>query len=305
MITTKGLTKRFDGTLAVDALSFEVREGEVLGLLGPNGAGKTTTIRMLAGLIAPSRGAATVCGHEIGRDGAALRGRVGLLTEAPGLWGSLSAKQNLEIYARLYDVEKVGAQVEKYLRLLELWDRRNDATGTFSKGMKQKLALARALVHEPKVLFLDEPTSGLDPQMAKLVRDFIETLHGQGRTILVTTHNLDEAQRLCDRVAVIRTRLVAIDDPKMLHARLFQRGTLVRLKQVEARFVEAAGALEFVSEVRLAGEELHVALENPDENNAALVRRLVEVGADVVYVTSKEPSLEEVYLKLMQEEDEA
>lgn len=305
MITTQGLTKRFNGTTAVEDLTLEVGEGELLGLLGPNGAGKTTTIRMLACLIAPTAGAATICGHRVGSDDQAIRKSVGLLTEVPGLYDSLTAKQNLEIYARLYGVSNVKAQVEKYLKLLDLWDRRDEPAGTYSKGMKQKLAIARTLVHEPQVLFLDEPTSGLDPQMARLVRDFIETLHAQRRTILLCTHNLDEAERLCDRIAVIRTRLIALDDPKTLHARLFKHRTVVRLKRLDEQVVSAVRELEYVNGVHQAGNDLLVSLNDPEENNAPLVRRLVEMGAEVLYVTPQEHSLEEVYLRLMEEEPQS
>jgi ABC-2 type transport system ATP-binding protein len=201
MIETKGLTKKFGEILAVDRLSIEVEEGEVFGFLGPNGAGKTTTIRMLSALIAPTQGESRVAGYEIGKENYEIRKRVGILTESPGLYDRLSAERNLEFFAHLYEVDDVAGQVEKYLRMLGLWDRRQDEAGTFSKGMRQKLVIARALLHEPKVLLLDEPTSGLDPEAAKLVREFIGGLKREGRTIFMCTHNLDEADRLCDRIA--------------------------------------------------------------------------------------------------------
>jgi ABC-2 type transport system ATP-binding protein len=301
MITTHHLTKKFNGVTAVEDLSLDVHEGEVLGLLGPNGAGKTTTVRMLACLIAPTSGEATVCDYRVGQDDEAIRRSIGILTEVPGLYESLSAKKNLEVYAQLYGVSNVSAQVEKYLRLLDLWDRRNEPAGTFSKGMKQKLAIARALVHEPKVLFLDEPTSGLDPQMTKIVRDFIEELHAQGRTILLCTHNLDEAERLCDRIAVIRSRLVALDRPAALRTRLFGQHTIVRLRHVDEHILSAVRALDFVSQVHVTDNSLIVALDDPETHNPALVRQLVAAGADVLYVTEQEHSLEEIYLRLMKE----
>jgi ABC-2 type transport system ATP-binding protein len=170
-IVVEGLTKRFGDLTAVNGLSLTIPEGEVFGLLGPNGAGKTTTIRMLSALIAPSSGEASVAGFKVGEQDTQIRRNVGILTESPGLYNQLSAERNLGFFAELYEVEHVAEQVEKYLRMLGLWDRRHEAVGTFSKGMRQKLAIARTLLHEPKVLFLDEPTSGLDPEVARLVRD--------------------------------------------------------------------------------------------------------------------------------------
>ena len=184
MIRTESLSKFFQSDhreiKAVDGLNLQVNEGEVFGFLGPNGAGKTTTVRILACLIGPTAGHAWVNGLEVGKADAQIRSQIGILTESPGLYERLSARRNLEIFAELYDVKDVRGQVEKYLRLLDLWDRRDTEAGTFSKGMKQKLAIARALLHEPPVVFMDEPTSALDPEAAKTVRDFIETLRGQG-----------------------------------------------------------------------------------------------------------------------------
>src|SRR3990170_57816 len=194
MIATRRLTKRFGKVAAVEDLDLEIRAGEVFGLLGPNGAGKTTTIRMLCALIAPSSGEAWVAGYRLGRDDTQLRKTVGILTETPGLYEQLSAERNLSFFAQLYEVDKVDQQVQRYLTMLGLWGRRHEAVGTFSKGMRQKLAIARALLHEPLVLFLDEPTSGLDPEAALVVRDFILELSREGRTIMLCTHNLDEAE---------------------------------------------------------------------------------------------------------------
>jgi ABC-2 type transport system ATP-binding protein len=221
MITTESLTKKFGDITAVDHLDLEVAEGEVFGFLGPNGAGKTTTVRMLSCLIGPSSGSAVVNGHRLGVNDKEIRRSVGLLTETPGMYDSLSAEYNLDIYAHLYEVPDVKGQVEKYLRMLGLWDRRHDEAGTFSKGMKQKLAICRALLHEPRLLFLDEPTAGLDPESARLVRDFITELRQEGRTIFLCTHNLDEADRLCDRIGVFKSRLLVVDSPANLRRQLF------------------------------------------------------------------------------------
>lgn len=302
MITTRELTKVYDGKVAVEALTMEIRSGEIFGLLGPNGAGKTTTVRMLAALISPTSGEAVIAGYRVGEQDAAIRRLVGIVTEAPGLYERLSARENLEIYAKLYGVSNVARQVEKYLRLLELWDRRDDPVGTFSKGMKQKLALARALVHEPKVLLLDEPTSGLDPQMTKVVREFIADLKGQGRTILLCTHNLDEAERLCDRILVLKTRPIALDTPQALRRRLFGRRIIVTLEAVTDRILECVRALDFVLDVQQEDRRLLIALSDPERQNPILVRALVEVGAAIRFLTEEEHSLEEIYLRLIEEE---
>ncbi len=301
MIITQGLTKHFNGKVAVEDLTLEVREGEVFGFLGPNGAGKTTTVRMLCCLIAPTAGTAWVNGYQIGREDSAIRASVGILTEAPGLYERLSAEKNLSIYARLYGVRDVAGQVEKYLRLLGLWDERKRAVAEFSKGMKQKLAIARALVHEPRVLFLDEPTAALDPEAARVVRDFIEELKGQGRTIFLCTHNLDEADRLCDRIAVFKQRLIQVDTPQNLRQQLYGRKVAIRLRAITPALVARIQALPFVQDVHIQDGQIVVALDDPDNQNPQIVRALVEAGADVQYVGELHHSLEEVYFKLIGE----
>ncbi len=299
MIRMESLTKKFGTLTAVDSLTLEVAEGEVFGFLGPNGAGKTTTVRLLTSLIAPTSGHASVNGLEVGRDDDAIRQRVGLLTETPGMYDRLSAEKNLTIFANLYGVKDAPGQVQKYLRMLGLWERRQDEAGSFSKGMRQKLAIARALLHEPKVLFLDEPTSGLDPEAAKLVRDFIEELKLEGRTIFLCTHNLDEADRLCGRIAIFKTRLVTVDSPANLRKRLYGRKVVFHMKQIEPDWVAAVRGLSFVKEAQTVDAKLIVGLENPEEENPAIVRRLVELGAEVQFVGELRHSLEDVYLQLI------
>lgn len=306
MIEVRHLTRRFGALTAVEDLSFSVGPGEVLGLLGPNGAGKTTTLRMLAALIPPSAGEAAVCGHRLGAEDPAVRRAIGLLTESPGLYDRLSARRNLLFHARLHGVADAGAQSEKYLRLLDLWDRRNDPAGALSRGMRQKLALARALLHEPPVLLLDEPTAGLDPRIAHLVRDLIDELRTRGRAIVVSTHNLAEAERLCDRVALLRTRLVALDTPAGLRERLEDRRTVVRLAgadaQVEARSRAAAAALPFVKSAAASEGRLIVRLDDPERDTPPLVRALTGAGIGIVEVTTGARTLEDAYLALMPEE---
>jgi ABC-2 type transport system ATP-binding protein len=309
VIRTEGLGKVFDTRngpfSAVDSLNLQVNEGEVFGFLGPNGAGKTTTVRMLACLIAPTTGRAWVNNLEVGQDDTRIRGGVGILTESPGLYDRLSAKRNLSIFAELYDVQDVPGQVEKYLRLLGLWDRRDSDAGTLSKGMRQKLAIARALLHEPPVLFLDEPTSGLDPEAAKTVRDFIETLRGEGRTIFLCTHNLDEAERLCDRIGVFRQRLIAVDTPEALRRQLFGRQTVVHLARMEPAFAEAVRSLSFVQGVDVldggdGSGKLLIGVQDPTEQNPEIVRVLAAQGARIQFVNELRHSLESVYLSLLE-----
>ncbi len=305
MIHTEGLTKVF-GTddkaiTAVDRLTLDVAEGEVFGFLGPNGAGKTTTVRMLTALIGPTAGLARINGLVVGQDDAAIRQQVGLLTETPGMYDRLSAEKNLTLYAKLYGVADVPGQVRKYLTLLGLWERRQDEAGSFSKGMRQKLALARALLHEPRLLFLDEPTSGLDPEAAKLVRDFIAELKGQGRTIFLCTHNLDEADRLCDRIAIFKSRLVTVDTPANLRQRLYGRRVVVHLAQPAADLAAGVAALPFVKAAEAVENKLVVSLDAPETENPALVRWLVEQGAAIQFVGELRHSLEDVYLRLIDE----
>ncbi len=250
-IETHGLSRSFGQLRAVEDLTLAIPAGSVFGFLGPNGAGKTTTVRMLAALIAPTSGTASVVGHRLGEDDQAIRGAVGILTETPGLYEKLSAFQNLVFFARLYDVPRAQAeaQAERYLRMLNLWGRRDDTVGGFSKGMRQKLAIARALLHEPALVFLDEPTAGLDPEAARTVRDFIKELRAEGRTIFLTTHNLPEADELCDLIAVFRSRLLRLDTPANLRAGLFGRGTLLRLAGDPAAWVPLTRELPFVRDV--------------------------------------------------------
>jgi ABC-2 type transport system ATP-binding protein len=302
MLTASQLTRRFGDRVAVDSASFELQRGEIFALLGPNGAGKTTTLRMLAGLIAPTSGTVVVNGETMTPATAPrLRGHIGFLTEAPGLWDRLTVMQNLSVYAQLQGLPDPRGRVLEMLDTFGLRPRAQDYAAQLSKGLKQRVALARTLLHRPDVVLLDEPTSGLDPESARDVRDLILRLRDEGRAILLSTHNLDEVERVADRVAVLRSRLVAVDTPAALRARLFGSRLRIVLGQPADTFAAAvAGA--GVTDVRADGRALSMAVDNATGRAPAIVRRLVAVGADVETVLAEEPPLEEVYLRLLSEE---
>ena len=301
MLTARALTRTFDDRVAVEAVSFEVAPGEIFALLGPNGAGKTTTLRMLAGLIEPTAGAVHVDGEPMTRQTAPrLRSRIGFLTEAPGLWDRLTVRQNLTVYARLHGLRNDERVVTEALDTFDLRDRDGDAAAQLSKGLKQRVALARTLLHRPSVVLLDEPTSGLDPESAREVRELILRLRGEQRAILLSTHNLDEVERVADRVAVLRSRLVASDTPAALRARLFGSRVRVTLATPAAAFVGAlhrAGS----ADVRADANTLSIATDDPPGQTPAIVRTLVAAGAPIQSVAPEEPPLEEVYLRLLSE----
>ncbi len=298
-----GLTKRFGRLTAVDGLDLDVQEGEVFGFLGPNGAGKTTTLRLLCALIAPTAGTAQVAGHRLGADDAAIRATVGILTEQPGLYERQSASQNLRFFAALYGLSPKVArdQTERYLRLMGLWDRRDEAVATFSRGMKQKVAIARAALHEPRIVFLDEPTTGLDPDAAKTVRAFIGQIRDEGRTVFLCTHNLDEADRLCDRIAFFRRKVLRLDTPAGLRAELYGQATEFRLlprpREEDLRRVLAVEGVR--SAVALDGA-IVVSSDDPLRTNPLVIRALVESGAVLAYVTERRVPLEDVYLRIVE-----
>ena len=303
MIHADNLTKQFGGTTAVDRLSLDVQEGEVFGFLGPNGAGKTTTVRMLAGLISKTSGSAQVAGCELGNasEEIRLRQQIGVLPENVGLYEGVSAYENLAYIGRLHRMEPATLRrnIERLLRMMDLWEKRDLPTETFSKGMKQKLAIARALVHDPILLFLDEPTANLDPVAAKMVRETILELRKEKRTIFLNTHNLDEAQRVCDRVGILRTRLLTVGTPRELQSRLFGRSTVVRLERATEALANAVRARLPSRNVELSGEELRIEVQDPDSENPVIAEALVAAGGRIRALTQPEASLEDVYLKLI------
>jgi len=305
MIRLEGLTRKFNGLTAVDNLSFEVKEGEIFGLLGPNGAGKTTTVRMLCCLIKPTKGKAFIGNFEVGKDALKVRETVGFLPETPGLYGEFSAYKNLEFYAKLYGVPRREREknIERFLKMLGLWKRKDESVETFSKGMQQKIAIARSMVHEPSVLFLDEPTAALSPESAKVVRDFILELKHEKRTIFLCTHNLYEAERICDRVAILNTRLVAIGPPSELEQKFGRGKTEVQLMSVSKKIIGAVKRLKQVKKVKSEGDKLLVEVDDPEAANPEIIQAIVKAGGKVRYVIRSTPGLEEVYLKLVKEDE--
>ena len=306
VIEAEALTRRFGQTTAVDALNLTVTRGEVFGFLGPNGAGKTTTVRLLNGVLAATSGRALVLGMDVQAHGPEVRRRTGVLTEAPSLYERLTARENLLTFGALYGIpqSELGRTVNETLGFFGLADRGNEKVGSYSKGMKQRLAVARALLHRPELLFLDEPTASLDPAAARNVTELIEALSRQeGRTVFLCTHNLDEAQRLCDRVGVIsRGQLIAMGTPAELAQRLF-RGSWLDIDLAEdAAPLLAQRVREMHAVVGVTVEPRHIAVQVREENAIpSVVAAIVEAGGQVYRVVPRQHTLEEIYFELQGE----
>jgi ABC-2 type transport system ATP-binding protein len=306
VIETSDLTRRFADTKAVDHITFSVERGEVFGLLGPNGAGKTTLVRLLNGVLCPSEGSARVLDYDPVKQGDDLRKRTGVLTESPSLYEQLTARENLRFFGTLYGLPEIDLlrRVDDVLEMFGLTPRSNDKAGEFSKGMKQRLALARTLVHQPDVLFFDEPTAALDPEAAHQVTELIGQLsHISGRTVFLCTHNLDEAQRLCDRVAVInKGRLLAIGTPTQLARDLFQ-GLWVDVTLQTAPDSTLATDLRTLSGViEITIDDCHLAAQvSGDDMIPSVVARVVQLGGQIMRVNPRVHSLEDIYFKIQEE----
>jgi ABC-2 type transport system ATP-binding protein len=306
-LVVEHLSKHFGGRVAFDDVSFEVGYGEVFGFLGPNGAGKTTTVRTLGTLIAPTAGSAIVAGIPLSAaNGPAIRSRISIMPESPGLYLRLTVTENLRCFAGLYELDDIPARIERSLRAVKLVDRAGDPCGSLSKGLRQRVALARALLNDPAVLFLDEPTSGLDPVAAHDVHELIVSLRERGVTIFLTTHRLEEAERLCHRVAILNTTLRLAGRPDELRAQLFNRALEVRLNAELADPGTVFGGLPGVDGWRApAPGEYELAVSDPDVAAPAVARALVGAGADIRSLADSRHSLEDVYLELIDEDVEA
>jgi len=310
-VVAECLTRKFNSFTAVQNLTLKIEEGEVFGLLGPNGAGKTTTLRMLAALISPTEGSATVAGFDIRKEPSKVRQSVGILTENPSLYERLSAFENMDFFAEAYGVADAierHRRIREALEFFSLWNRRNDKVATFSKGMKQKLAIARATVHKPKILFLDEPTTGLDPEASKEIRDLISQLsRRENRTILLCTHHLEDAEKLCKRVLIMnRGKTLVMGTPEELREKTFNQPKIkIEMKEINQRIIEVAKQNAQAKGVTANPEDnsLLIDVDNANAATPEIICDLVNASAKVLSVNIIRPSLEETYLKLIKEEN--
>jgi ABC-2 type transport system ATP-binding protein len=301
------LTKRFGERTAFSDVSFQVAYGEVFGFLGPNGAGKTTTVRTLGTLIAPTSGTAIIAGIPLSPDNdVEIRRHISIMPESPGLYLRLTVTENLEYFAGLYGLKQPGARIRDALEAVNLGDRAGDLCGGLSKGLRQRVGLARTLLSDPAVMFLDEPTSGLDPVAAREVHNLINGLRQKGVTIFLTTHRLEEAQKLCDRVAILNTTLRTVGRPEDLREQLFKTTlvvkTLAPLGDPDGFF----GRIPAVEGWRSETPGSYVlSVSDPAVAAPEVTRGLVGAGADVLYIGEAQHSLEDVYLELIDEDVEA
>lgn len=303
LIDTYELTKKFGEMTAVDGLSLHVGKGEVFGFLGPNGAGKTTTMRMLSCLISKTSGEARIADYDVNDPVESLKIRkiIGLLPENVGLYDDMSAYENLDFYGKLYECTETQRKenIPHFLKMLGLWEKRDITAGKFSKGMKQKLAIARALIHDPQILFLDEPTANLDPESSKTVRDFILQLKKEKNvTIFLNTHNLDEAQRICDKIGIFNTRLIALGTPEELEGSVWGNKTVIQLEQVNDRILEGINKISHKKLV-VENNKITIDVENPEKENPIIVNAIIGAGGQIQYVTRLSPTLEDAYLKFV------
>jgi ABC-2 type transport system ATP-binding protein len=302
VIDAENLTRMFGDVKAVDNITFHVDKGEIFGFLGPNGAGKTTTVRMLCCLISKTAGEAHINGYDVGneKDSLKIRKLIGLVPDNVGLYGELSAYKNLDFYGKLYECSESQRKenIKRLLGMLGIWDKRDVPVGTFSKGMKQKIAIARALIHDPKILFLDEPTVNLDPESSKIVRDFILELKKDNKTIFLNTHNLDEAQRICDKIGILNTKLKVIGTPKELEESLWGKKTVIQLEQVTDSILKTLDSL-ISRKIVLDKNRIIIDVVNPEIENPEIVNAVVGAGGHIQYVTELSPTLEDAYLKFV------
>ena len=305
MISVKNLTKEFKTVTAVENISFDIDESEIFAFLGPNGAGKTTTIRMLSTLISPTSGSITIDGKDPKTNGEYIRSMIGLLTEAPGLYEKISAYDNLDYFSSFYDVQdkQRKANIEKYLKMFGLWQRKDDPAGTYSKGMKQKLALTRALIHEPRILFLDEPTAGLDPESAHMVRNFIQSLKKERTTVFLCTHNLTEASSLSDRVCFIKKKIIRIASLGELQNHDRHRKVEIVFGDEAKKFIPVLKNIKNILEVDTNKNKAILLVNEPEKSNPGIVRKLIANDIDILYINEIKASLEEIYLDLIKDEE--
>jgi len=306
LIVVKGLVRQFGNIRAIDDVTFDVGKGEIFGFLGPNGAGKTTTVRVLCCLLAPTAGSATVAGYNITSEPEKVRETVGLLPEVHGHYERLTGYENLEFYGQLYGMSEaeLHQRIKELLEVMGLWDRRNDKAGTYSKGMKQKLAIARALIHDPPVLFLDEPTSALDPAFQRRIRnDILALSKKRERTIFICTHNLAEAEMLCDRIAIINHgKIVVIGETAKLRKKLWQVETFeLALTKVTNSMVEAVKSSKVCREIEVYKNKIVFKVADPKHDNPIVVDAVVKAGGRIISLSEVKRTLEEIYMEIIGE----
>ncbi len=308
MIEISDLTRVYGKTVGVEDMTLEIRDSEIFALLGPNGAGKTTTLRLMTGMVAPTSGYVSIDGLRTD-DARSLKNihmKVGVLPEVPGHYENLSAYRNLQFYGRMYSMDegRIDSRARELMQEFELWDKKDDAVATYSKGMKQKLAIIRSVMHDPKYVFLDEPLSGLDPEASKFVKDYLRTLKKDGKTVILSTHDLDDADKLSDRVAVMRNRLLAVNSPGALKAQAFKRTVVFHLEKIDGLDLDEMNRMPFVKSARISRESLVMEVDSPEDNDPDITAYLVQKGFRVQFIGEIRHSLEDVYLSILEKSKE-
>lgn len=308
MIEASNLTRVYGNTVGVEDLNLEIRDSEIFALLGPNGSGKTTTLRLMTGMIGPSNGYVSIDGIRTDdpRKMREIHRKVGILPEVPGHYENLTAYRNMQFYGRMYSMDDraIEARVKELMLEFDLWDKRDQAVATYSKGMKQKLAIIRTVIHDPKYIFLDEPLSGLDPEASKFVRDYMKTLKQNGKTVILSTHDLDDADKLSDRVAVVRNRLLAIDSPAALKNQAFRRTIVFHIENIQGLALDEIEDMDFVNSARISKGSLVLEVDSPEQNNPDITNFLVKKGFRIQFIGEIRRSLEDVYLSIVEKAKE-
>lgn len=308
MIQLSTLTKVYGSTVGVEDLTFDIKDAEIFALLGPNGSGKTTTLRLMTGLIGATNGYVMI--DQVRAEGTEnlreIHRKIGVLPETPGHYENLTAHRNLQFYGKMYGIpdSKLEGRIQALLEDFELIKQKTHKVATYSKGMKQKLAIIRTVLHDPEYVFLDEPLSGLDPEASKFVRDYIRTMKKDGKTVILSTHDLNDADRLSDRVAVIKNRLLAVDTPSNLKSQSFKRVIVFHMTDASGINLEEVSSMKFVNTAKLNDNALVVEVESPEDNNPEIARYLVSNGFGIQFIGEIKRSLEDVYLNIVEKSRE-
>jgi ABC-2 type transport system ATP-binding protein len=301
VVKTQGLAKKYGNVLAVDHIDLEVSEGEIFGLLGPNGAGKTTTIRMLTGQTRPTSGVATIVNHDIIHEPIKAKQKIGVIPDVSNVYDEMSAWDNLIFAAQLYGVSKIDREKrsKELLELFGLYERRKDRVAGFSRGMKRRLTIATALIHKPELLFLDEPTTGLDVQSLRMIRNLIKELNADGVTVFLTTHYIEEADQLCQRIAIInKGQIVTVDNPEKLKASIEQRQVIEVSFTMSRDLENKLRGLSCVTDVSMLGDKCRLHVDDASEAVPSLVDFARKNSLKIISINTLKPSLEDAFVKL-------